>query len=120
MTERPAAPVALYALTPETSFPSQASRLSEGRKEERAYIAALLSRAYPRLVRRLPRGLLQARVKSGWTTLVDQQRRATASAPGSLIRAFRKALRAEFGGDPRSSVKSAAIKQRPRTIVGRL
>jgi hypothetical protein len=52
--DAPKTPVVLYALTPGTSFPGKTTRLHAGRKEERAFLTALLGRAHPHLVSRLP------------------------------------------------------------------
>ncbi|CAO4146368.1 helicase [Methylorubrum aminovorans] len=120
MTDRPAASVALYALTPTTSFPGNAARLSEGRKEERAFVQALLRRTYPRLIRRLPRDFMRARAKRDWAWLIAQQQRRVAEVPKALIKAFREALRQEFGGDPRSKLPQAAAADSRRKTLSRL
>ena len=50
LVAKPKTNVALYALTPGTSFPGQRRRLHGGRKEERAFLMALLGRALPHLI----------------------------------------------------------------------
>src|ERR1700737_2985866 len=47
----PKTPVAVFSLTPGTSFPGKTTRLHAGKKEERAFLTALLGRAHPNLVR---------------------------------------------------------------------
>jgi hypothetical protein len=120
LTSRPKTPVALYALTPGTSFPGQKARLHGGRKEERAFIAALLGRAYPHLIRRLPANVLQGAVRQNWDTLVDHYRRLVRDVPRNLIRAFRAALRAEFSGDPRRMLPVIAEAVSHGRLAGRL
>lgn len=120
MTEPPAAPVALYALTPETSFPGQGAGLSEGRKEERAFIAALLGRAFPELHDELGADFLQAPAKTGWQSAVDRQCERLGRASMDLIHAFRKAMRAEFGGTPLTAVPAALQEQKRRKVIGRM
>ncbi|MGE0853994.1 MAG: helicase [Hyphomicrobiaceae bacterium] len=121
LTAKPDAHVALYALTPGTSFPGRTARLHGGRKEERAFIAALLGRAYPRLIRRLPVGVLQGAVRQNWERLVTHHRRQVRDAPRNLVRAFRAALRAELGGeDPRKALPVIAKKLSAGKLAGRL
>jgi hypothetical protein len=62
----PKTPVALYALTPGTSFPGKTTRLHAGKMEERAFLTALLGRTSPRLVRRFPNNTMRRNVKSDW------------------------------------------------------
>jgi len=121
LTEKPDARVALYALTPGTSFPGRAARLHGGRKEERAFIAALLGRAYPHLIRRLPPGVLQGAVRQNWEELVAHSRRQVREAPRTLVRAFRAALRAELDSeDPRKALPAVAAKLSAGKLAGRL
>jgi Type III restriction enzyme, res subunit len=70
----PKTPVILYALTPGTSFPGKTTRLHAGRKEERAFLTALLGRAYPHLVRKLPENAMRRNVTSDWEGLVHRFR----------------------------------------------
>jgi Type III restriction enzyme, res subunit len=49
LIEVPKTSVVVYALTPGTSFPLKTTRLHAGRKDERAFLTALLGRAYPHL-----------------------------------------------------------------------
>lgn len=120
MVEQPKTPLVVYALSPETSFPSSRKSLSLGRKEERAYISAILLRAYPELDSRKIQTALKGQVKVGWRALVKNQRAIVAGAPERFVQAFRRALRVEFDGDPRATLKD--LKQSPslRALVGRL
>jgi hypothetical protein len=121
LASRPDTPVALYALTPGTSFPGRTARLHAGRKEERAFIAALLGRAYPHLIRRLPPCVFQGTVRQNWDGLVNHYRRQVREAPRNFVRAFRAALRAEFGGeDPRTVLPAVARRLSVGRLAGRL
>lgn len=120
MTERPEAPIALYALTPKTSFPGQRATLSEGRKEERAFIAALLGLAFPDLHETLGADFLQAPAKTYWRNLVDRQRERLGRASGPLVRAFSKAMRMDFGGNPLTTVPAAILNSSRRKVIGRM
>ena len=120
MTDQPDAPVALYALTPETSFPGQRAGLSEGRKEERAFIAALLGRAFPVLHDGLGADFLQAPAKTFWESLVERQRERLDRTPKALVRAFRRAMCLEFAGDPLTTVPAAIRDQSRRKVIGRM
>src|SRR6185437_16955134 len=111
----PKAPVALYALTPGTSFPGKpkdgtahkgrsgkvrqkTARLHAGRKEERAFLTALLDRAYPGLTRQIPVDTMKRQVKSNWDELVRVHRAPVRHLSYSFIGAFKSAVRTEFGG----------------------
>lgn len=120
MVEHPKTPVVVYALTPETSFPSRSKGLSLGRKEERAYIATLLLRAYPELASRNIQTALKGQVKVGWRELVKKQRAVVATAPERLVQAFRRALRVEFHGDPRTALPNMVQSNGMRAVIGRL
>jgi len=116
---KPNAPVALYALTPGTSFPGKTTRLHAGRKEERAFLSALLTRTYPHLMRKFPEKTMQCNVTSDWEGLVRRHREPAARLPRKFIYAFKAALTKEFNGDPKRSVPEAARGPRGR-FVGRL
>jgi hypothetical protein len=49
-------------------------RLHAGKKEERAFLTALLGRAYPHLVRRLPENTMRRNVTVDWDGLVRRYR----------------------------------------------
>lgn len=116
---KPKAPVALYALTPGTSFPGKTTRLHGGRKEERAFLSALLTRTYPHLMRKFPEKTMQCNVTSDWDGLVRRNREPVAKLPRKFIYAFKAALTKEFNGDPKTRVPEAAKGPRGR-FVGRL
>jgi hypothetical protein len=128
LVERPDTPVLVYALTPTTSFPGAQARLTGGRKDERAFLKALLERSYSGFSRDLDPGILQLRAGHSWQRAVtDAQTKLTASPPG-LVRRFREALATEFGepvraklelalsGDPQRNIKP----HKPARFVGRL
>jgi len=116
---KPKTPVALYALTPGTSFPGKTTRLHAGRKEERAFLSALLTRTYPHLMRQFPEKTMQCNVTSDWEGLVRRNREPVAKLPRKFIYAFKAALTKEFKGDPKTQLPEAARGPRGR-FVGRL
>jgi hypothetical protein len=116
----PKAPVALYALTPGTSFPSKTSRLHAGKKEERAFITALLGRAHPYLVRRFPENAMRRNVTSDWDGLVGRHRARVNALPRDFIRVFRAALVEEFGPQTKVTLPAASKSETPGRFVGRL
>ncbi len=116
----PKTPVVLYALTPGTSFPGKTTRLHAGRKEERAFITALLGRAYPHLVRRLGENVMRRNVTSDWEGLVRNHRGAVGSLPRRFIRAFRAALVTEFGAPVKLRLPAEFKGRTPGRFVGRL
>lgn len=122
MTPCPKGRVALYALTPATSFPGQTARLHAGRKEERAFLQALAEVAIPEIVSCLPDQILQGAARSGWEELIDYHR-ARAPELKALAPSFRKALAAEFSGSGqrvRDAVIDAAGRLSPGRFIGRL
>jgi hypothetical protein len=116
----PETPVALYALTPGTSFPGKKRRLHAGRKEERAFLTALLSRAHPYLVWKLPGRTMQGNVKSDWEGLVQRQRGAAARLEDKFISSFRKALDIEFELPFDTNIQKILEKNTRGRFVGRL
>lgn len=126
--ERPSSPVLVYALTPATSFPGAQTRLTGGRKDERAFLKVLLERSYPAFSRGLDPAILQLRAGDSWQRAVVEARRKLASSPPGLIHRFREALATEFGepvrskldqalsGDPLHNIKP----HKPGNFVGRL
>ena len=116
---KPKTRVALYALTPGTSFPGKTTRLHAGRKEERAFLSALLTRTYPHLMRKFPEKTMQCNVTSDWDELVRRNRGPVSKLPRKFIYAFKAALMKEFNGDPKTQVPAAAKGARGR-FVGRL
>lgn len=117
---KPTGRVALYALTPGTSFPGKTTRLHAGKKEERAFLTALLTRTYPRLVRRFPEKTMQRNVTSDWEKLVRRHRQPVAELPRAFIYAFKAALVKEFGGWPKERLPEVAREEPPGRFVGRL
>jgi hypothetical protein len=117
---KPKAGVALYALTPGTSFPGKTTRLHAGRKEERAFISALLTRTYPHLMRKFPERTMQRNVTSDWEGLVRRYRDPVAKLPRRFIYAFKAALTKEFGGAPKERLPSLASSESAGRFVGRL
>ncbi len=116
----PETPVALYALTPGTSFPGKKRRLHAGRKEERAFLTALLGRAHPYLVWKLPTGTMQGNVKLDWEGLVQRQRGAAARLEDKFISSFRKALDIEFEVPFSANIQKILEKNTRGRFVGRL
>lgn len=116
---KPKTPVALYALTPGTSFPGKTTRLHAGRKEERAFLSALLTRTYPHLMRKFPEKTMQCNVTSDWEGLVRRNYEPVSKLSRKFIYAFKAALKKEFNGDPKMQVPEAAKGPRGR-FVGRL
>ena len=117
---RPSAPVALYALTPGTSFPGRSTRLHAGRKEERAFLTALLGRTYPHLMRKFPAGTMQRNVRSDWEGLVQRYRGRVAQLPRAFLYAFKGALFKEFEGSPKTRLPEFSKKESAGRFVGRL
>ena len=120
--ETPKTPVALYALTPGTSFPGKKKRLHAGRKEERAFLTALLGRAHPYLIRTIGADRMRCNVKSDWEWLVGRYRSDAAAQTESFIRSFRRALDAEFKRSFKNDIK-AILEDKHNTkgrFIGRL
>ncbi len=93
----PDAPVAIYALSPDTSFP-RASRasLNGGKAVERAFVEQLLLKAYPSVLAKLPANFLRLQATSGWSgALAVARKRIKDAAPG-LVARYRDALQREF------------------------
>lgn len=116
----PKTPVAVYALTPGTSFPGKTTRLHAGKKEERAFLTALLGRAFPHLVRRFPENTMRRNVTADWDGLVRRYRGPVAEQPRAFLRAFKAALIAEFGAPIKVSIPDEARREKPGRFVGRL
>jgi Type III restriction enzyme, res subunit len=116
----PETPAVLYALTPGTSFPGGTTRLHAGRKEERAFLTALLGRTYPHLVRKLPENAMRRNVTSDWKGLVRYYRGPVAALPRRFIRAFRAALITEFGVPIKLRLPAVCDEETPGRFVGRL
>ncbi|MGG5823635.1 hypothetical protein, partial [Falsiroseomonas sp. HW251] len=122
LTARPRGRVVVYSLTPGTSFPDSNARLSGGKKEERAFIVALIRRALPRLLPRIKPNVLQGGVarEETWLALLDAKRKAANDAPKGLVGAFRVALGKEFGQPVREKVAEASWSESGRRFAGRL
>ena len=127
-SKRPAQPVLIYALTPQTSFPGSKVRLTGGKKEERAFIYVLLRHAYPAFARQLGAGTLKLNVGDSWDGLLKDADKKFAEAPPNLTKRFREALAIEFGDDVRFGLEKALYgdsskdKEQPKVgaFVGRL
>lgn len=121
LTERPRGKVVVYSLTPTTSFPGSRSRLSGGRKEERAFIEALLRKALPRLLPRIEPNVLRGAVREdAWEWLQDTKRKEANDAPKKLVGAFRVALGREFGQPVRERLVEASRRESGGAFAGRL
>ena len=120
--------VAVYALTPETSFPGVKAKLTGGRALERAYVALLLAKAYPGVFDRLPPDFFQLEARSGWAGACAWAKDRFESAPPGLVARFREALAVEFtpaGQDALaahalSTVLRVEAETSGRTFIGRL
>jgi len=117
---KPKTRVALYALTPGTSFPGKTTRLHAGRKEERAFLSALLTRTYPHLIRKFPEKTMQRNVTSDWEGLVRRHRQPVALLQRRFIYAFKAALTKEFGGNPKERLPAVVGIEPAGRFVGRL
>ena len=124
----PETPVAIYALSPDTSFPrtSRAS-LSGGKAMERAFIAQLLLKAYPSVLPRLPSAFLRLQARSGWRPALLAARERIKKAPPGLVGRYREALHLEFaeleapGAAPSFSGRLVDLAlTHPRAFIGRL
>lgn len=114
----PKTPVAVYSLTPGTSFPGKTTRLHAGKKEERAFLTSLLGRAYPRLVRRFPENTMRRTVTADWEGLVNRYRAPVRALPRSFVRAFRAALAEQFGTPIKVKLMESARREKPGRFVG--
>lgn len=128
VSEPPEASVAVYALSPDTSFPRMSrSSLSGGRAVERAFVGVLLAKTYPSVLVRLPADFLQLDARSGWLPALTLAKKRLASLPAGLISRYREALHREFAELPgRGSGRSfagqlvALATDNPRRFIGRL
>ncbi len=128
VSHTPQTPVAVYALTPDTSFPRlKRASLSGGRAVERAFIGVLLAVAYPSVLTRLPTDFLRLDARSGWLpALAAAKKRLDSIAPGLALR-YRGALRREFaadgasaGSEPLARRLVELAREHPRRFIGRL
>ncbi|HEF4840342.1 TPA: hypothetical protein SAO52_005135 [Burkholderia vietnamiensis] len=121
MELRPKQGVEMFALTPYTSFPDKKKRQGTGRKDERAFMAALLNRIVPGLSGRLPKRLLQGRVSDeAWESQRTAARsQARAAAPRLLVR-LRSTLKSEFGSPLEEVLPAAAREAKPTSFISRL
>lgn len=128
VSHTPQTPVAVYALTPDTSFPRlRKASLSGGRAVERAFIGILLATAFPSVLTRLPADFLRLGARSGWQPATMAARKRLDSIPPGLGVRYRAALKREFAADA-SSAGSVSLAGRlvelalehPRRFIGRL
>jgi hypothetical protein len=121
MEVRPRQDVELLALTPYTSFPDKKNRQGTGRKEERAFIAALLNRISPRLTSRLPARLLQGRVTDGaWEAQKSTARSQAKATSARVLARFRAALKREFGSRLDEALPAQAQAAKSTAFISRL
>ena len=121
MEPRPQYGVELLAVTPYTSFPDKKKRQGTGRKDERAFMAALLNRIVPGLSSRLPSRLLQGRVSDAtWKSQRTVARRQARAADARLLVRFRSSLRSEFGSRLEEELPAAAREAKPTSFISRL
>jgi len=121
MEQRPGQGVELFALTPYTSFPDKKKRQGTGRKDERAFMAALLNRIVPGLSGRLPQRLLQGRVSDrAWESHRTQARSQARAADARLLVRLRALLRREFGSPLEDVLPAAARETKPTAFISRL
>ncbi len=124
----PQTPVAVYALTPDTSFPRlKKASLSGGRAVERAFIGILLATAYPSVLARLPADFLRLDARSGWQPAMMAAKKRLDSIPPGLGIRYRDALRREFAADGSSAGSTSLAgrlielaREHPRRFIGRL
>lgn len=111
----------LFAVTPYTSFPDKKKRQGTGRKDERAFMAALLNRIVPGLSGRLPSGLMQGRVSDAtWEAQRIVARGQARAADARLLVRFRSSLRNEFGSWLEEKLVAAAREAKPTSFIARL
>ncbi|MDE0109219.1 MAG: DEAD/DEAH box helicase [Bryobacterales bacterium] len=126
--KRPESPILIYGLTPGTSFPGGRTRLTGGRKEERAFLKVLLEHTYPAFARDLDPDILRLNVSVSWDRIVQEAETRFSVCPSGLCRRFREALATEFGKPVRAMLDLAVRgdlsrserRFRPHTFVGRL
>lgn len=113
--------VELFALTPYTSFPDKKKRQGTGRKDERAFMAALLNRVVPGLSGRLPQRLLQGRVSdTAWEAQRITARSQARAADSRLLVRLRSSLKNEFGSPLEEALPAAARDAKPVNFISRL
>lgn len=128
VAKKPTTPVLVYALTPGTSFPNARARLNGGRKEERAFLKALLEQSYPAFARELDPAILRLSARKSWDDAVADAEVKLAASPPNLRQRFREALAIEFGEPVRAMLDLAVLGDaeqkikplKPTTFVDRL
>ncbi len=124
----PQTPVAVYALTPDTSFPRlKKASLSGGRAVERAFIGILLAMAFPSVLARLPADFLRLDARSGWLPATMAAKKRLESIPPGLGARYREALKREFGAEAAAAGNGSLAGrlvdlavEHPRRFIGRL
>lgn len=128
LSNPPETPVAIYALSPDTSFPrTSRANLSGGKVMERAFIALLLRKAYPSVLAKLPADFLRLQASSGWQPALIAAAERIKKAPHGLVGRYREALHLEFaeleapGSAPSFSGRLVDLAlAHPRAFIGRL
>lgn len=93
----------LYAFTPHTSF-STTKRLYGGKAVERAFIKLLLDEIYPGLTDTFRDGFIEHGARKGWAWALAEAQSNFEHASTSFKRAYRRALREEFGKSTRKQI----------------
>ena len=109
--EKPIRALRLHPLAPMTSFASLTTRPQTGKAGERAFVAWLLERCYPGILKALPKGLLQQRARTGWQVAVKGAKPAAMRVPRRFVDVYRSKLVSTFGYNARKRIVEAA-KQR--------
>lgn len=124
----PQTSVAVYALSPDTSFPRlKKASLSGGRAVERAFVGLLLGKAFRSVLIRLPTDFLRLEARSGWQHALAVASKRMASMPPGLVQRYRDALKREFaeltapGSAPSFAGRLVNLaEENPRRFIGRL
>lgn len=122
-SKKPASPLRVYSLAPQTSFPSETARPTPGSATERAFLGMLLERAVPGVSGLLPSRFIQQRAEVSWDRACRTAEEAFKTIAPKLIEAYRKALKARFdpGGSGRKLgrriAEAADAKSAARTLT---
>lgn len=124
----PNSSILVYSLTPATSFPGASTRLTGGRKEERAFLKILLDEVYPALAESLGPEALRLSARGSWDPALANAQTRLDRSPKRIFQKFREALAIEFSISPseinrRPVLGAAGIAMKglkPTVLVGRL